>query len=210
MGALKGTVTVRRYLLRGEQPRDTARMLKGLRAHAHMPIDPRSDVTRAYGWASVNDLDDTDLDADKVFLGDTLTVTLRVESLKPPAAAVRKLVAEGIRALGRKPSKDEKDALKLQAIRKLRAQILPVNRGHDMVWLLDAGRVLFWSHAKKANELLTDLFHKSFGLELLPDGPGEVARPLLPATLPVLPTPEMFHGFPGLPGRPVAAEDSDA
>ena len=50
-----------------------------------------------------------------------------------------------------------------------------------------------------------DLFAKSFGLELVPSGPGVVAGPGLPKNL--SPTVELSLGFPGLPGRPIAGED---
>ncbi len=207
MGALKGSVSVRRYLVRGEPPRDKGRIVKGVRAHALVPIDPRSDVERSVGWASLEDPEDVDLTSDRIFTGDCLALALRVDTLKPPAAIVKRLVLERLRALGRKPNRAEKTAMKAEVTKQLRGRYYPATRTVDLVWQIDAGRVFFWSHAKGANELAVELFAKSFGLELVPCGPGLVAgRGTLPAGLE--PTPELLVGFPGLPGR-LTMEDTD-
>ncbi|MBI4512005.1 MAG: recombination-associated protein RdgC [Deltaproteobacteria bacterium] len=210
MGALKGAVTVRRYLVRGEAPREKSRLIKGARAHVHVVIDPKGEIERSHGWATVEDPHDLDLSSDKMFFGDALAACLRIDTLRPPSAIVRRMVDERLSALGRKPSKSEKDACKKEVVRKLRGQAFPVTRSYDMTWQLDTGRVLFFSHSKGPNELMIDLFKKSFGLELVPCGPGQVAKEhgLLSPTL--APTPEMIIGFPGFPGRSTTTEDSDA
>ena len=208
MGALKGSVSVRRYLVRGEPPRDRGRIVKGVRAHALVPIDPAGDVERAIGWAGLDDPEDLDLSSDKIFFADAVGLALRVDSLKPPAQVIKRLVGERLRALGRRPNKAEKQAAKDEIKRKLRGRYYPTVRTVDLVWRVDAGRVYFWSHAKGMNEQLIDLFARSFSLELVPLGPGLVAgKGALPAGL--TPCPEMTVGFPGLPGRPVAGEDGE-
>jgi hypothetical protein len=208
MGAIKGSVTVRRYLVRGEPPRDRGRIVKGVKAHVLIPIEPSGDVERSVGWASIADPEDLDLSSDNVFVGDTVALAMRVDALRPPAAVVKRLVAEKLRQLGPRPNRSEKQAMKAEVVKKLRGRYYPTIRTVDLVWQVDAGRVFFWSHAKGMNELVIDLFAKSFALELVPLGPGLVAgRGALPATL--QPTPEMLFGFPGLPGRS-AEEDEDA
>lgn len=211
MGALKGSVTVRRYVVRGDAPREKARLVKGVRAHAFVPIDPAGDVVRSHGWACVEDPQDLELSSEKIFFGDALALALRVDTLKPPAALVRRLVEERLRLLGRRPSRAEKQALKQEIVKQLRPRMFPAVKTADLVWLMDPGRVMFFSHAKALNELAIDHFAKSFGLELVPEGPGLVAgRGALPTAL--KPSIEMVYGFPGLPGRPTAgdAEDADA
>jgi DNA recombination-dependent growth factor C len=208
MGARKGSVTARRYLVRGKSA-EPARLLKGARAHALVPIDPDSEVERVAGWAAAHDPEVTDLGADTLFTTDgrSLVCTLRVDTLKPPAAVVKKLVAEKLRALGRKPSKRDKQEAKAMVVKSLRKRAFVQTRATDVVWQLDAGRVWFFSHGKKLNELVVDLFAKSFGLELQPAGPGAVAgRAALPG---LEPTPELAFGFPGLPGRPADGEDGE-
>jgi recombination associated protein RdgC len=184
--------------------------MKGLRAHAHVPIDPQGEADRAHGWACLEDPHDLELTTDKLFFGESVALALRVDTLRPPAAVVRRMVDEGLRALGRRPSRAEKQAFKQEIVRKLRGRAFPVTRAHDVVWLVDVGRLLFWSHGKRPNELLVDLFARSFGLELLPDGPGRQLGGH-PAATGVVPTPELLFGFAGMPGRTAhVTEDDDA
>jgi hypothetical protein len=203
MGALQGNVTVRRYLARGDKPRDASRMLKGARAHVLIPIDPKSDVEKVAGWACLADPTDLELTAEKVFFGPTVALAVRIDTLVPPTAVVKRLVAEKLRQSGRRPSRAEKQAAKEEVKRSLRSRYLPALRAIDLVWQSDSGQVYLWSHAKAVNEIAVDLFYKSFGLELVPNGPGLVAG-RLPAG--VEPTPELVFGFPGMPGR-AATED---
>jgi recombination associated protein RdgC len=209
MGAWKGSVTVRRFSVKGPEPNDRNRLVKGIRAHAQVPIDPRGDVERSHGWAAIEDVHDVDLSSEKIFFGEALALSLRVDTLKPPGAVVKRMVEEGLRALGRRPTKAEKRGYKAEVVKKLRLQAFPSIRGTDMVWNLDTGRVLFWSHSRRLNELLLELFKKSFGLDLVPEGPGQLARKGgVVAAIP--PTPEMILGFPGLPGRATESDSDEA
>jgi hypothetical protein len=198
MGALQGNVTVRRYLARGDKPKDNGRMLKGVRAHVLVPIDPKSDVDKVAGWAALADPTDLELTADKVFFGPTVGLAVRVDSLVPPAAVVKRLAAEKIRQSGRRPSKAERRAVQGEVKRSLRSRYLPTLRAIDLIWQTDTNQVYVWSHAKHVNEIAIDLFYKSFGMELVPHGPGLVAG-RLPSG--IQPTPELVFGFPGMPGR---------
>jgi len=212
MGALQGTVTVRRYLARGDKSRDTTRLLRGVRAHVLVPIDPKSDVEKVAGWAVLADPTDLDLTAEKIFFGATVALAVRVDTLSPPAQVVKRLVAEKLRQSGRRPSRAEKIAAKDEVKKSLRSRYLPTMRATDLVWQTDTNLVHLWSHAKHANDVAVDLFARSFGLELVPLGPGLVAgRGAIPAGLE--PTPELIFGFPGLPGRAASneeVEDADA
>jgi hypothetical protein len=208
MGALQGTVTVRRYLVRGERPKDTGRLLRGIRAHVLVPIDPRSDVEKVAGWAALHDPTDLELGADKVVFGATVALAVRIDALAPPAAVVRRLVAEKLRQSGRRPSRQEKQAAKEEVKKSLRSKYLPTMKAIDLVWQTDLGQVWLWSHAKAVNEIAADLFAKSFGLELVPLGPGLFAgRGAIPAG--TEPTPELVFGFPGLPGRTVDSDEEE-
>ena len=204
MGALKGSITVRRYQVRGSVP-TTDRILKGIRAHAQVPIDPMSDTEKAVGWANAEDPSDCDLTPPKVFKGESVMLGLRVDTLKPPTPVVKRLVAEKLKELGRRPNRAEKQAAKDEVMHRLRARYYPSVKSTDLVWDVQAGHVLFWSHGKQLNEWLVSMFARSFNLELVPLGPGVMAG--LKEML--VPTPEMVMGFPGSPGRPVSGEDGE-
>jgi recombination associated protein RdgC len=209
MGALKGSVTVRRYVVKGKPPSDKGKLVKGVRAHVLLPIDPKSDVERSYGWALAENPEELELSSESIFVGGALVLALRVDTLKPPAAIVKRMVAEKLRGLGRKPGKKEKQEAKDWVVKSLRTRIFPAMRAYDVVWQMDESRLFFFSHGKGPNELLIDLFQKSFGVELVACGPGVIAAEggRLPASL--APTPELAFGFAGLPGRPVAGEDGE-
>lgn len=209
MGAFKGAMSVRRYRVSGPPPKDQARLVKGVRAHVLIPIDPKGELERAHGWASIEDPQRLELTSEALFFGGTLALALRVDTLRPPAALVRRMVERGLRALGRKPNRAEQKAFKAEVVKDLRQKIFPVTRAIDVVWDVDGGRVYVHSHAKAPNELVVDLFKKSFGLELEADGPGQAAG-RLGVRERLEPTPEMVHGFPGLPGQTAANDGDDA
>ncbi len=209
MGALKGSVTVRRYVVRGKPPAEKSRLVKGVRAHAIIPIDPASDVERAHGWAQAEDPENLELASESIFVDGALLLALRVDTLRPPGAVVKRLVAEKLRGLGHKPGKREKQEAKDWVVKSLRSRAFPSTKAYDLVWQVEEGRALFFAHSKGANELLVELFGKTFGLELVPCGPGVIAAEggRLPAAL--APTPELAFGFAGMPGRPIAGEDGE-
>jgi recombination associated protein RdgC len=205
MGALKGSVTVRRYRVRGDKPKELSRLVKGVRAHVFLPIDPKTDVERQHGWAAIHDADDTELDSANIFFDGRICLSLREDVLRPPTAVVKRLMAEKLKPLGRRPSKNETSQAKTEVIKSLRGRYLPVTKTWDLVWNLDEGTLLFWSHAKRTNDLMIEAFHKSFGLELVSNGPGRVVPRGVPKDL--QPTPEMLFGFPGMPGRATENEE---
>jgi len=209
MGALKGSVTVRRYVVKGKAPTDKGRLVKGVRAHILLPIDPATEVERSHGWALAEDPEVLELSSDNIFVGGALVLALRIDTLKPPSAVVKRLVAEKLRALGRKPGKREKQEAKDWVVKSLRARVFPTMKSYELVWQMDENRLYFFAHAKGPNELLVDLFNKTFGVELVACGPGVIAAEggRLPAAL--APTPELAFGFAGLPGRPIAGEDGE-
>src|SRR5258705_145434 len=55
MGAMHGSVTVRRYVVRGEKSTDINKIVRGAKAHVLTPIDPRTDAEKVCGWSSILD-----------------------------------------------------------------------------------------------------------------------------------------------------------
>lgn len=215
MGALTGSISVRRYRILDPLPPDARqRFARGLRAHAFQPLDPKAEPERSVGWVCVGAPDDADLRADKLFFvaagGEQLRVSLRIDVLKPPPAEVRRQLASRVAAKeaeeGRKLSRREKGALKEEVVRQLRQRSFPRVRVVDVVWNLDTARLYFWSQTKSVNELFVDQFVRAFGLRLDVDGPARWTRAIVDkAALAALePTPELWLGFAGL--RPLAAD----
>lgn len=197
MGAIRGSISVRRYRTSGELPRDQrARFMKGLRAHVHLPIDPDSDVERSVGWVSCHDGDDADLTAEKVFHGERMLFALRIDTLKPPAAEVRRELARREREKDRPLSKSEKKALKADVVRRLRKRTFVRSRVLDVVWTPDKGRLYFFGRSKAVNEALVQHFAQSFAMSIEPEGPAAWAAGLKGKRA-LEPAPELLSGFGG-------------
>ena len=209
MGALRGSISVRRYRVTDKLPADARKkLMKGVRAHAFTAIDPRSDVERSVGWVSIFDSEQTELDAaDALFVasgGEQVRLSMRVDVLKPSAAEVRRQLDTKARAVEaeqrRKLSKRERRELKEELARQLRLRTLPRVRTFDVVWNLDTRRLYLWSQTKGTNELFVELFLRSFALKLEVEGPSAWARKATDEkTLEALvPAPELWNGFPGV------------
>ena len=209
MGALKGSISVRRYQVLDKLPADARkRLVKGIKAHAFAPIDPKSDVEKSIGWVSILDSEQLDLDAaDTLFVssgGEQLRISMRMDTLKPNAAEVRRQLDTKARAVEaeqrRKITKREKRELKEEIVRQLRLRSLPRVRTLDVVWNLDTKRLYLWSQTKNVNEHFIELFLQSFAMKLDVEGPTMWARAAIDApTLGKLePAPELWTGFEGV------------
>ena len=218
MGALKGSIAVRRYAVLDPLPKDVReRFVKGLRAHNFMPLDPQADLDQTSGWVSILDGDDADLSSQKVFFvasgGEQLRVSLRTDVLKAPAGEVRRQVAARAAEIEAKEertlSRKERRTLQEEVARTLRLRAFPRVRINDMVWDLDGERVYFWSQTKAGNEAFVDLFVKSFGIQIEPEGAARWAQSLVDAKVVrgLEPTRELWMGFEGV--RPLATGVTD-
>lgn len=181
MGALRGSLTFSRFYIRGDVPDDLPGWsLKRIRAQAFQPLLPDDDVVEKHGWASVEDPFTTDLDHESVFFNEYVALALRVDRWVVPGpllkahlreAEQKVLEKKGIEKLGRKAKADLKDMV----TKKLRRQLVPVTKSVDLVWNLQTGVALFFSHAKKNHELVQALFEKTFRVQLLLESPGTAA-----------------------------------
>jgi DNA recombination-dependent growth factor C len=214
MGALAGSISVRRYRVTDPLPADPrAKLARGLRAHAFAPLDPKGEADRALGWVSIDDHNDAELRADKLFFvaagGEQLRVALRIDVLKPPPAEVKRQLRTRVAAMesaeGRPLTRREKSALKDEVVRLLRQRSFPRVRVVDMVWNLDSGQLWFWSQTKSVNELFVGEFVRACGLRLDVDGPARWTRRSAAAERlgRLEPTPELWRGFAGL--RPLSS-----
>ena len=138
MGALNGTVSLRRYRIMGRPPegyRD--RFVKGVRAHALCPLDPHKNPTedRAVGWCSIHDENDIDLDFEKFYIDGHILLGLRVDTLRPAPAEVKRqmhLRKQEEEAKRKAPlSKAALKDLKEQVMAELRKKTAPQVRTTD-------------------------------------------------------------------------------
>lgn len=210
MGLFKGTFALRRFRVL-ERPTLQARLLydKAIAAHALVPLDPEASLTetRSIGWASAHDEQDIDLTTGKYWQDGRIVLALRIDTLKPPADEVKRLMRKRQREL----EAQRKEPLSASALRELREMISldlrrrtpPKTKAVAMVWDLDEQRVYLASHSKAVCEAFLRLFAETFGIAVDIEGPGywaqtlcqgpnaELLRKLMPAR-------ELIGGFANL------------
>jgi DNA recombination-dependent growth factor C len=212
-------MALRRYRVLASPPQDYRELYeKAVRAHALLPLDPESGRAeeKSIGWCSLFDENDLDLHFSKFFVDGRILLSLRIDTLKPPAAEVKRLLKQRQREI----ESQRKEPLSASALRELKDMIVldlrrrtpPKTRTVDMLWLLDAQRLYFFSHSKSVNEAFLRLFAETFNLGIDTEGPGLWAKNFAEAAgLEKLlgrarPTVELLGGFVGL--RPCPRSDS--
>jgi len=163
--------------------------LDAVRLRKFTPLAPEDEASEAVGWCVIERPFDLDFQADQIFYDRFVQLGFRVDKWRLPGAMVRAQVAdEQQRMLSRagreKLTRAEKEDIKLRVIGRLRKKILPTSRAFDMLWDLDAGTVLLFTHAARTTEEFQALFQTTFGLELQIDSPYAAAgRAGLSATM---------------------------
>lgn len=215
MGFLKGSCSLRRYralsTLSGAWRESVE---KAISAHALLPLDPERGEDKAIGWANALDEQDLDLSFGKFFVDGRIVLALRIDTLKPPPAEVKRL----LRIRQREIEAARKEPLSAGALRELKAMIAadlrrrtpPKTRTATMIWDLDSRRVLLDSHSKGINEAFLRLFAQTFNIALDIEGPGSLAVSLADASAlaKVKPDARMLGGFADL--RPCLGSAVDA
>jgi recombination associated protein RdgC len=181
LGALTGSLTFSRFFVQGDVPDDVpGATLKRIRAQVFQPLVAEEDTAEKHGWASVEDPFDLELDHEKVFFNEYVTIAVRIDRWVIPGpllkatlreAEQKALAKKGAERLGRQAKAELKDMV----VKKLRKQLVPVTKSIDLVWNLQTSVALFFSHSKKTHELVQELFEKTFRLQLLLESPGTAA-----------------------------------
>lgn len=176
MGAFRGSITFSKFHVRGELPRTFRdRFMKALRLRAFRPLDPAQDLDHRVGWVSIDDPFELELTNEKVFFNDYLNLGFRVDRWRIPTplwkAAFRAaerdwLAKKKLEKLSRAQKKD----LEAVVAAQLRKRIVPAMKVVDLSWNLNERVVRFFSQSQKQHELMTELFVKTFELELDLDG----------------------------------------
>lgn len=170
-------MTLTRLFVRGAPPGDLRRRyLQAIRLRAFTPLDPEGESAEASGWCVMERPFDLEFDAAKVFEDRFVVLGFRIDRYRIPAALIRaQLLEDEARILAKtgknRVSRNERLELRDKIVLKLRKRFPPSTRAVDLVWDLDAGTVLFFTHAKRTIADACALFEKTFGLELDEDSP---------------------------------------
>lgn len=190
MGVTRGALTFTRLFVQGKPPKDLRkRYLEAVRLRKFQPLAAEDEASEAVGWCVIERPFDLDFQPDRIFYDRFLQLGFRVDKWKIPGVLLKSQVAdEEQRMLSRagreKLTRAEKEDVKLRVISRLRKKILPTSRAFDVLWDLDAGTVLLFTHSTRATDEFCALFEKTFSLELQVDSPYAAAgRAALPAPL---------------------------
>jgi hypothetical protein len=183
MPALKGSLTYTRLFVDGEPPKDFRDTFpKSIRLRAMKPLEPDEDVLERAGWCAIGEPFDVAPAYGDVFYNEYLNLGYRTDKWRIPGALLRAKVREAEAAqLGRKGparerlSRQEKTELKELVVKRLKKQLAPATRVVDLSWSLDEGIVRFFSQSERTVFAMTDLFHRTFGLRLVPEAPYTLA-----------------------------------
>lgn len=181
MGVTRGALTFTRLFVQGKPPKDLRkRYLEAVRLRKFTPLAPEDEASEAVGWCVIERPFDLDFQPDRIFYDRFVQLGFRVDKWKIPGVLLRSQIAdEEQRMLSRagreKLTRAEKEDIKLRVIGRLRKKILPTSRAFDVLWDLDAGTVLFFTHSARATEEFAALFETTFGLELEVDSPYAAA-----------------------------------
>ena len=181
MPALRGSLTYARFFVTGEVPDDfREKYMRAIRLRAMKPLEPEDDDLDRSGWCKIGEPFELELRYDDVFYNEYVALGVRTDRWQIPGPMLKARVREaeaaylekkGRERLGRK----ERAELKETVARKLRKQTAPATRMVDVVWSMNEGVVRFFSHAEKAAANMTELFKKTFGLDLVAEAPYTLA-----------------------------------
>ena len=184
MPALKGSLTYARFYVEGDLPEDfRERFMRSIRLRAMKPLEPDEDDLERAGWCRIGEPFELDLDYEDVFYNQYLNLGFRADRWVVPGPMMRAKMREAetvyLTKKGRERlSKREKAELKELVARKLRRHLSPSMRFFDLSWSLDEGIVRFFSQAPRPAAAMTELFHRTFGLKLVPEAPYTLAARL--------------------------------
>jgi hypothetical protein len=177
VGLFGGSITYRRFRVLGDPPEGYRQAyLDAIVVNAHKEIEPESDDERAVGWVCVGDLLDLDFALEKIYFGDVLALTLRVDTLRIPSSVLsiylKRAEKEYMTSLGRERlTKADREEVADRVTKALRKRALPSIKGFDMAWDIQAGVVRLWTHNKATVDDFMALFQDTFGLRLMPRTP---------------------------------------
>jgi len=176
MGILSGPVSYLRFVVPSPADGFENAFCEALAQHAFHEIDPASDVERAAGWVQFEDAFASEWDPQTLLhASGHLLLRLRVDTLKVPAGTLKAYTAREARDRCRELQRDklakrEMDVLKLEVKQRLRKRSLPKMALLEVVWNLGTGELRLLSTSKAAATLFTDVFEKTFGLQIRPVG----------------------------------------
>lgn len=177
MGVFAGSITYRKYKVEGTPEAGYQEsFMESILKNRHQDIDPASEDELRVGWVQIGDLLAAEPAYDRVFFAGKVFLTMRMDTLKLPAASLKVFLTQAEEefreATGKERlSKGDKEEVRDMVTKQLRKRAIPGIKGFDMVWDLENESVRFWSLSKSPCEEFEHLFAETFGFRLIPRTP---------------------------------------
>ena len=181
MGILSSSASITRYLVQGQIEKPVMEtVLAGLKKNTIRDIDGETEK-KAVGWTSFSKPFTPDFEGSSFVVGTYFIFSLRVDKKSLPSKVLRKLTqVEIARRLAETKreflSREEKQDAREHVENMLARRIPATPSIHDVVWSHEENSLWLFSTQKAAREELETLFHKSFGVLLVPLYPYTAAE----------------------------------
>lgn len=172
MGILSSSVSITRYKVDGKlKPPALESFLDGLKKNSISEIDQEV-IESTAGWTSTRQPFFPDFEGSSFMVGPYFVFSLRIENKRVPTKVIQKYIAletkKKLEESGREYlSREEKKIIKDHVTNMLYKRVPAVPGIYDVIWNYEAERLWFFSNQKSANEVVENLFLKSFNLTLL-------------------------------------------
>lgn len=159
-------------MVEGESPEDYRKSYPDkISRWVFRELEETSPDERSLGWVNIFNFLDSKIVGQEYFLDNYIALTLRIDSRKVPSKALKhfclKAEAEE-KTLQNKQflSKLRKKEIREREYLKLLKRVIPASNTCDMIWDTESRTVWFASTSDKVCADFTDLFKKTFGLNL--------------------------------------------
>ncbi|MEY5098070.1 MAG: hypothetical protein RJA36_789 [Pseudomonadota bacterium] len=138
-------------------------------------IENAADEAVSSGWVTPEDPSGDTHAIEDMDTGGGIWLRLRIDTKKLPASQLAMHLAAAKRAKGLALNARERRELKHDLLEKLMPRVLPKTTNVDGLLFVTKDRAIVFSGSKSHREAFAKAFRESFGVELQPLGPREVA-----------------------------------
>jgi DNA recombination-dependent growth factor C len=181
MGLLRGSASFSRYIVNGTPPEGYIdEHAQNITRYSFRGFDEYSDADRSTGWVNIMNIFDTDLDQKQFHIYPYLSLSFRVDTRKVPSSALKQhcleaehriKVVENLEYI----SKERRREIKEMTLSQLLKRAIPRTNTYDMIWNIKTSMLIFGAVSNKRCDEFTELFFKTFGLNLSPVFPYSLA-----------------------------------
>ncbi len=182
MGIFSGTLSYARYFVEGDLPRDFKNIYpERIQHYAIRDLSLDSEEEEMVGWTNAHSILDRNFTPETLFFNEYIIFSLRIDKWKIPPTLLKAHIIEAERKFRQEFDKEhlsnrEKKLIKEQVKIELKRKLLPSITVYDLCWQPDAGILRFWNLSPKINQLMIELFEKTFRLSLVPLSPYTLAE----------------------------------